>query len=232
MGFRFIRGKAVPKAHKTTHQDAGSDEINVVGLSGELADPQPPKTHGTNHNPGGIDAVTTNIPVTQAFSDAAAEGTAAKLARSDHRHGMPSNPVPTSRARAYLTTSQLDIPHATFTKVLLDGETYDVGGNFSNYKFTAPVAGYYLIMGKIGYLYTSVVADKIYGAVIRINNIDKGQHIVSAAVASFLDVTTFNLLYLNVNDYVELFAYHEAGVNTIDIAGGVIETFLCVSAVT
>ena len=30
----------VPIAHKTSHQDGGTDEISVAGLSGELADPQ------------------------------------------------------------------------------------------------------------------------------------------------------------------------------------------------
>jgi hypothetical protein len=34
-----------PEAHKTSHQDGGSDEISVAGLSGELADNQPPKSH-------------------------------------------------------------------------------------------------------------------------------------------------------------------------------------------
>lgn len=33
-------------AHKATHQNAGADEISVAGLSGELADNQPPKAHG------------------------------------------------------------------------------------------------------------------------------------------------------------------------------------------
>jgi len=40
----FIKAKAVPKTHATTHQDAGSDEISVTGLSGLLADIQKPKT--------------------------------------------------------------------------------------------------------------------------------------------------------------------------------------------
>jgi len=31
--------------HKTSHQDGGSDEIDVTDLSGELADDQPPKEH-------------------------------------------------------------------------------------------------------------------------------------------------------------------------------------------
>lgn len=50
-------GKAAPLAHKASHQNGGSDEINVAGLSGELADPQPPKTHASSHQPGGTDAM-------------------------------------------------------------------------------------------------------------------------------------------------------------------------------
>lgn len=41
-----------PTAHGPTHEKTGSDEINVGGLSGELADPQPPKTHTQDHNTG------------------------------------------------------------------------------------------------------------------------------------------------------------------------------------
>jgi hypothetical protein len=32
-------------SHKSRHENGGDDEISVAGLSGELADPQPPKTH-------------------------------------------------------------------------------------------------------------------------------------------------------------------------------------------
>lgn len=41
-----------PKAHKTSHQNGGSDEISVAGLSGELADDQPPKAHASDHTDG------------------------------------------------------------------------------------------------------------------------------------------------------------------------------------
>ena len=44
-------------AHSTSHEDGGSDEISVAGLSGELADDQPPKTHATDHEPTGSDAM-------------------------------------------------------------------------------------------------------------------------------------------------------------------------------
>jgi len=38
-----VTGDNPPQAHKTTHQDGGTDEINVGDLSGELADPQKQK---------------------------------------------------------------------------------------------------------------------------------------------------------------------------------------------
>jgi len=38
------------EAHASSHQNGGSDEINVAGLSGELADPQPVKQHGLGDN--------------------------------------------------------------------------------------------------------------------------------------------------------------------------------------
>jgi len=73
----------VPTAHKTSHQDGGTDELSVTGLSGVLADPQPPiigagaaqavagndarltdsrtpsstLAHATSHKSGGTDAI-------------------------------------------------------------------------------------------------------------------------------------------------------------------------------
>ena len=43
--------------HSVQHEDGGSDEINVGGLSGELADPQTPKTHSGTHEDGGTDEI-------------------------------------------------------------------------------------------------------------------------------------------------------------------------------
>jgi len=44
-----------PKLHAASHENGGSDEIDVSGLSGELADPQPPKAHASSHESGGSD---------------------------------------------------------------------------------------------------------------------------------------------------------------------------------
>ncbi|NHJ85919.1 MAG: hypothetical protein FK734_10685 [Asgard group archaeon] len=46
-----------PSAHKTSHQDGGSDEITVNGLSGVLAQPQTPILHATTHEFGGDDEI-------------------------------------------------------------------------------------------------------------------------------------------------------------------------------
>jgi hypothetical protein len=44
-GHNTIPGSVLGK-HHTSHEDGGSDEISVAGLSGTLADDQPPKAHG------------------------------------------------------------------------------------------------------------------------------------------------------------------------------------------
>jgi len=47
--------------HKTKHENGGADEISVAGLSGELADNQPPKTHQSTHEPAGSDPLSNNF---------------------------------------------------------------------------------------------------------------------------------------------------------------------------
>jgi hypothetical protein len=53
---RWFKTAGAVVAHAASHEDAGDDEINVGGLSGELADPQPPKDHKDEHKSGGGDA--------------------------------------------------------------------------------------------------------------------------------------------------------------------------------
>lgn len=60
--------------HAPDHQNSGSDEINVAGLSGELADPQPPKAHAPDHQNGGSDEVATTTPAANAIPKAGAGG--------------------------------------------------------------------------------------------------------------------------------------------------------------
>jgi len=48
---------AAPAAHAVSHQDGGSDEISVQGLSGLLADSQTPLAHAASHLVSGSDPI-------------------------------------------------------------------------------------------------------------------------------------------------------------------------------
>jgi len=49
--------RLLEKGHKASHEKGGVDEINVTGLSGELADPQKPKGHAPDHEKDGADEI-------------------------------------------------------------------------------------------------------------------------------------------------------------------------------
>ena len=46
-----------PNAHASTHENGGSDEISVAGLSGVLADAQTAAAHAASHQNGGADEI-------------------------------------------------------------------------------------------------------------------------------------------------------------------------------
>lgn len=85
-----------PVNHASRHENGGADEINVAGLSGELADPQPPKTHATSHQHSGSDEIATATPAANAIPKALGTGllasgwipaTAPATHASTHQHG-------------------------------------------------------------------------------------------------------------------------------------------------
>lgn len=51
---QFSSGGSIA-AHASTHENGGSDEISVAGLSGTLADAQTPTSHASSHQDGGAD---------------------------------------------------------------------------------------------------------------------------------------------------------------------------------
>jgi len=50
-------GGGTPSAHGSSHEDGGSDELDVTGLTGLLATPQTPATHATSHQNAGGDEI-------------------------------------------------------------------------------------------------------------------------------------------------------------------------------
>jgi hypothetical protein len=82
-----------PNSHAPSHQNGGTDEISVAGLSGLLADPQTPLSHAPSHKHGGADEVATATPAANAIPKALASG---KLAMSWVSLAQASTSGPTS----------------------------------------------------------------------------------------------------------------------------------------
>ncbi len=133
-----------------------------------------------------------------------------------------------NRARAYLSAAQLNITNNTWTKVLLNAETYDTGDDFASYKYTAPVTGYYLVIGSVSWVSASVVAAKEYGTAIYVNGALVAYTMAHASLAATLIPNVSDILYLTKDQYVELYCYNNSGVDTCDVSGGTSATFLAV----
>jgi len=132
-----------------------------------------------------------------------------------------------SKCYAYLSADQEDVATATATKILLDSELYDAGGNFADYKFTAPISGYYLVVGQVGFVNAGVTADKSYHGMLYVNGAQYGKckggsH--SSHIAFMVDSVPA-VVYMDAESYLELYVIHYAGVNR-NIESDM--TYLCV----
>ena len=117
--------------------------------------------------------------------------TQAKLASNTVGNG------PAFRAKATIDTS---IGVQTHTPVNLT-VVFDTNSNFASNKFTATVAGYYLMSGQI---FSGIGPSGLLASIAK-NNI---QHSFGSQTngASFISVVS-DVIYLNVGDFVELHAY-------------------------
>jgi hypothetical protein len=77
-----------PKAHAASHQNAGADEISVAGLSGELADAQPPKTHNLGGSEHGAETLANlNAKISDATLDDSSQPRDPNAHASSHQNG-------------------------------------------------------------------------------------------------------------------------------------------------
>jgi len=126
---------------------------------------------------------------------------------SDGKVTMPNQP----HAQAYLSGNQ-NISAANWTQVNLNATDSNIGSHYntSNYRFTAPVAGKYLITYSInftsasgtgGYLYSRI---DVNGAVRKYTH---GMRIQSESIDSDTQLGGSLTVYLAANDYVTLAGY-------------------------
>lgn len=133
-----------------------------------------------------------------------------------------------SRARGHRSGDQLNINTATWTKVELNAETYDSGNDFdtANYRYTAPVDGYYLIIGQV--TWSSVVNAKKWIAAIYVNGAQKSIPGFHSGSANSLSSIVVDIQYVEAGQHIELYCWHNAGVNTPDVVGGSTQTYMII----
>jgi len=138
---------------------------------------------------------------------------------------IPSTPY---KARAYRNGNVTGLADATYVKVELNAETYDTNNDFdstTNFRYTAPVSGYY---------YISAAAD-IYGtacssaqAAVYIDGTKRMQGSYSAAANEVSSVVS-DIIYIAAGSYVELYIYADVSSGTVGIAGYTSTTYLTIA---
>lgn len=108
------------------------------------------------------------------------------------------------------------IPDSTYTAVTFDTEIVDSYSGHSTTtntsRYTAQVAGYYDVVGKVGFV-TSGTGRRI--GTLYVNGAELGytrtEQTPSGTAASNTTCIALAPVFLNVNDYVELFAFQSSG---------------------
>lgn len=137
-------------------------------------------------------------------------------------------------ARVYLSADQLNIVNATATKILFNTEDWDFGNDFdavTNNRFVAPVSGYYYISASL--CYTAMITNRLHYIKVYKNGTGGTlllQDFRDIALGSGATIITkaSDIIYLAANDYIEVFAYHLSGVDSVDIDANKYNTFLSV----
>lgn len=120
-----------------------------------------------------------------------------------------------SAARGYRATTNQSLPSGVTTKVQLNGEAYDIQGEFdpvTNYRFTAKKAGIYNVSACV--YFKSVTNNNILKVYVKVNGTEVLFSVTTAATDNRDQARIVcGNLQLAVDSYVELFAAQNSGVN-------------------
>ena len=133
-------------------------------------------------------------------------------------------------ARAYLGVEQTGLVSTVWTKVLLDTESYDIGNNFSSYKYVCPVSGKYQVNFNAG---INMAANHILTALseIRKNNsaASRGSRYGGPAI-SWFSPCGGDAIDCAAGDYLELWAYSATDSGTANLESD--STFMSVHLIS
>lgn len=128
-----------------------------------------------------------------------------------------------SMASVCLNANQTGIADNTWTKILLDAEWHDIGGNFASYKYTVPVSGYYQVHWAVD-VYSSAGGDHISDAFSQLF-LDGGEfgfwgsRYLGPAMSCYVS-TGSAIIYMSATQYLELYVYATTNdASTITIVG-------------
>lgn len=135
-----------------------------------------------------------------------------------------------AKARAYLSADQENIANNTWTKIQLDTEDSDPGGNFdavTNYRFTAPVTGSYLVFA--GALWKNfAAAGKLHMISVYKNGASYLSQKDYAHDTNERSQKIADMIDLTAGDFLELYVLHQEGAGTVDIDDDLGMTYLAV----
>jgi len=118
---------------------------------------------------------------------------------------------------AFVDTGELTLAD----DIMVNGETYEL----YHARFTATVAGYYIVVGQI--LYKDMGANKQYNAKLYKNGAQIVDTSLTCSFIMYVTAQVSEIVYLNATDYLELWAYHGHGGNR-DIVGASEDTSLAI----
>lgn len=114
--------------------------------------------------------------------------------------------------RGYQGTAQ-SVPNATFTDITFDSETVDSYGGHStttnNQRYTAQVAGWYLVTGAIEWAGNGT-GRRLTTVAVNGSEVEEIE-VATTATPVHLAVLVSDLVFLNVGDYVTLRGYQSSG---------------------
>lgn len=172
-----------------------------------------------------VNAINGNLDSNNLASNAV---TTAKITDANVTPAKWTNPY---CARAYLSTAQNNITDNTLTKVLLDGESYDVGSNYdaTNKRYVAPVTGYYHVSTCV--TFTSTVADKLYFSYIYVDGAAASLAYSSngSDASAYHSIVNSDQVYAVAGQYIELYVKVLCGANTVDLSNAATQTHMAVS---
>ena len=131
----------------------------------------------------------------------------------------------------YASAAQDNLTDKTWTTIVLGTELFDVGGNFASNTFTAPVTGYYLFFGSVGF--KNIIAQTVYHSrfykngdtEVAENSGGSGNWTGVMLTTGIIIPVISGPLYLTAGNTIVLQGYVDCGVNTVDIDPNISYTF-------